>query len=377
MTIRLIPFLFFSSLSLLAACSDLGYYSQSAGGHLSLMSRRQPIEELLADPDSSAGFREELQSVLDIRAFSEKELFLPVGDSFSTYVDTGRSYVVWNVVAAPAFSLSAKQWCYPVAGCLPYRGYFNQDEAESFAEDLRQGGYDVYAYGVPAYSTLGWFEDSVLNTFVHYPRPVLAGLIFHEMAHQVAYAESDGDFNEAFASTVEIEGVLRWLSAGRGDLTELEYLHRKKRETEFNSLVVATREQLLACYDGRNALSPEGRQHCKDEALAGMQREYQMLKLTWDGYSGYDSWFEQDLNNARFVSVQTYRHYVPAFRELLRQNNHDLQKFYAAACSLAALPSDERQAAMMALQKAALATSADTSADSPLPAVGQSPKSGI
>ena len=341
--------------SLLFACSDFGYYSQSVGGHLSLMAKRQPIEEIITDLGQDRNLQEDLQSVLDIKVFAEETLALPVNDNFSTYVDTGRTYAVWNIVAAPAYSLAAKEWCYPVTGCLPYRGYYDKADAEKFAETLRLQGLDVYTYGVPAYSTLGWFEDPVLNTFLHYPQSALAGLIFHELAHQVVFTESDGDFNEAFASTVELEGVLRWVSAHQDESVKNTYLASRSREDDFNRLVESVRKKLLHCYDGRNELAVKARQSCKSDAFLEMTTNYQQLKGAWAGYSGYDKWFEGGLNNARFVSVRTYRHLIPAFRELFRRNHHDFKLFYLAAQELAALSYGERQVEIRALLEASSA----------------------
>ncbi|PLX77017.1 MAG: aminopeptidase, partial [Desulfuromonas sp.] len=360
-----------------AACSDFGYYSQGIGGHLSMMAKRQSIEKIVVDPSNPERLRHELQLVLDIRSFAETDLAMPVGESFSTYADIRRSYAVWNVVAAPAYSLAPKEWCFPFTGCLPYRGYFSRDRAELFADSLRQRGLDVYTYGVPAYSTLGWFNDPVLNTFVDYPEWALAGLIFHEMAHQMVYAESDGDFNEAFASAVEGEGVKRWLNDNRSLEEQKEYALFQQRQGDFLDLVASTREELLDCFDGRMNGSSAEREECKQHAFSGMRKAHRELKQEWGGYSGYDDWFAGGLNNARFLSSHTYRFHLDAFAELLRRNGNDLPAFYRAAQRLAALPSVERQVALADLRKAFVAAIPDASTPAHHSGSDQSAKSGI
>lgn len=363
--------------SFLFACSDWGYYSQSINGHLSIMSKRQPIRNILSDPDQPEKLKLDLQLVLDIREFAEDILFMPKNDSFRTYAEIDSAFAVWNVVAAPAYSLATYEWCFPVAGCLPYRGYFEQSAADQFADSLRERGLDAYVYGAPAYSTLGWFDDPVLSSFIDYPDWALAGLVFHELAHQIVYAESDGDFNEAFASAVEQEGVKRWLLASRAEADRTIYQQHKIRENEFYALISSTRQELLSCYDGRNDLSIEQRQACKDSAFNEMNRHYGDLKQSWNGNTSYDRWFEPGLNNARFVSSHTYRYYIPAFDELLRQQQGDLSLFYQAAKHLAELPAGERRMLMANLRKASIAAISNTSKVSSGADENLSSKSGI
>ncbi len=248
--------------------------------------------------------------------------------------------MVWNVVAAPEFSLEPEQWCFPVAGCVSYRGYFSRDGAEGFADGLRAKGMDVHVYGVAAYSTLNWFDDPVLNTFCHRPEPHLAGLIFHELAHQKLYVANDSSFNEAFAKTVELEGVHRWLRQ-RGNLEqEKEYFEDFAREEEFVALVLKTREQLSELY--ASPLDALRKRQEKQRVFNELRAEYRRLKASWGGYAGYDRWFDADLNNARLASISTYRTLVPAFRELLARNGGDLGRFYAEAEKIGKLPFGQR-----------------------------------
>jgi len=362
------------SLALLA-CSDFGYYRQSVCGHLSIMAKRQSIAAVLVDPDQPESLKDELRLVLDVREYADKALALPVKESFSTYVDIKRPYAVWNVVAAPAFSLTAYQWCFPVAGCVPYRGYYQESEAVQFADTLRQQGFDTHVYGVSAYSTLGWFDDPVLSSFVSYPDWALAGLLFHELAHQVVYADNDSDFNEAFASLVEQEGLRRWLLANRTETEQGSYRLYRERDNQFQALVAATRQKLLVCYDSRTGLSDREKQSCKETTFARMRQDYVVLRQQWGDDARYDRWFEPGLNNARFISSHTYRNDLPAFEALLRQQQGDLPGFYAAAKRLAGLLPDARQQALDALHKASTHAISDTSEAPVAVAENDSPKS--
>lgn len=363
------------SLALLA-CSDFGYYRQSVAGHLSIMAKRQPITALLSDPDRPDRLKEELRLVLAVREYADEALGLPVKESFSTYADIERPYVVWNVVAAPAYSLAAREWCFPVAGCVPYRGYYAEADALQFAASLREQGLDTHVYGVSAYSTLGWFDDPVLSSFVTYPDWALAGLLFHELAHQVVYADDDGDFNEAFATLVEQEGVRRWLQANRSEDEQGKYRRYRERDDQFQALVAVTRQRLLACYDeARYGFANAEKQACKDASFVQMRQGYEDLRQQWNGDTRYDRWFEQGLNNARFISAQTYRHNLPAFELLLRQQQGDLPGFYAAAKRLSKLPPVERRQAMSDLRKASSPAISDTSEASSATTENDSPKS--
>lgn len=331
----------------LGACSDLGYYRQAASGQWQILSRRQDISKLLADPATPKKLRGRLQTALSIRDFASQDLSLPDNGSYRCYADLGRPCVVWNVVAAPPFSLTPRRWCFPIAGCVPYRGYYDEAAARKFAAGLASGGDDVYVYGVTAYSTLGWFDDPVLNTFIDKPDYVLAGMIFHELAHQEVYVKGDADFNEAFAMTVQLAGVERWL-ADHGSADErAAYARAQARQEEFLALVRATRGQLQALYD-RPGPAPQMLQ-AKAEILAGMRQQYAALKQSWGGYAGYDRWFAAPLNNARFVAVATYRHLVPAFTRLLAQYHGDFGQFYGAVQALAELPAQERRQRLEAL----------------------------
>lgn len=331
----------------LSACANFSYYAQSLTGQLEVLSKRQPISRLLHAPDTPAPLKARLAEVLDIRQFAVQTLHLPDNASYRSYADLSRPYVVWNVVATPAFSLQALRWCFPFAGCLSYRGYFDKQRAQAFAHDLQQRGDDVAVLGVPAYSTLGWFDDPVLNTVVDWPEPRLAGLIFHELAHQELYVRDDSTFNESFAVTVEEEGVRRWLEQRHETAALQQYHLEKTRQSEFLQLIDATRAELGRVYAA--PLSDSARSKAKAQAFAMLQNHYQQLKREWHGYAGYDRWFARPLNNADIAALHTYHADVPAFQALLAQQGGDLPAFYAAARQLAQLSPAARSAALRAL----------------------------
>ena len=332
---------------LLAGCSTAGYYGQAVTGHLNLMAARTPIEEVIADPATPEEVRERLRVALAAREFAVTELGLPDNGSYSRYVQLERSAVVYNVFAAPEFSLQPKTWCFPVAGCVVYRGYFAEARAQARAEHYAQRGYDTWVGGAAAYSTLGRLEDPLLSSMLYRDDARLAGLLFHELAHQRLYVKGDSAFNEAFATAVEEEGVRRWLGrAGRADeLAAWQLLG--ERVQAFELLLGRTRARLQEVYS--SGLSETEMRAAKTEAFAQLEREYAALRATWDGWSGYDRWFEAPLNNARLIPSATYRHYVPAFRELLRRAGGDLEAFYAAAEQLAGLSQAERDMEMRRL----------------------------
>jgi predicted aminopeptidase len=308
------------------------------------MNSSRPIHEILSDPEFDDLLKQKLARAVEYRRYASTDLLLPDNDSYLSYTDTGRSAVVWNVVAAPDDSLIPKQWCFAFVGCLPYRGYYDQSEAIEYAEELSSQGFDTITYGVPAYSTLGWFDDPLLNTLIDLPDWALAGIMFHELAHQLVYVEDDTVFNESFAQMIEEEGWRRWLSDHGNEEQRLLYQQYQKRQSGFQTLLQQTREELLSCYDADQKHAAKIK--CKQATLEVLQQRYLALKKSWDGYSGYDEWFQSGLNNAHFVSSNTYRHYVPAFEKLLQQQKGDLQLFYAEVEQLADLSFPERKLVM-------------------------------
>lgn len=318
---------------ILTGCETVSYYYQAIEGQISILNQRQDIADVLADPQTSAETRAKLELVLEIRKYAAEQLRLPVNDSYSQYVDVEREYVVWNVFAAPAFSVSPKTWCYPIAGCVAYKGFFAEADAQAHAAKLATEGFDVYVGGVAAYSTLGWFEDPILNTFLYRSDAGLVGLLIHELAHQQLYVQNDSAFNESFASTVEILGLEQWLIENdRPEQIALMATHRQRRE-EFVEVVLKHREKLAAMY--AMDLAPTEKTQRKMRLKQELLDNYQQLKNSWGGYSGYDRWFEGPLNNAQLSTVATYNHWVNSFKALFAQSNKDWPTFYQRSQELA------------------------------------------
>jgi predicted aminopeptidase len=327
-------------LALAGGCTSLDYYLQAVRGQLDVWQRSRTFDEVIADAATEAAVKDKLDQVRVIREFASRELALPDNDSYRRYADLKRRYVVWNVFATPEFSLEPVQWCFPFAGCVGYRGYFAQADAETFAAQLGAEGRDVFVSGVPAYSTLGWFADPVLNTFIHYPDLLIARLIFHELAHQVAYARDDTVFNESFAVAVEREGLRRWLARHGSEKDRELFKLMAERRAGFIGLIHSYRARLDALY--RSRLAPAAMGQEKQRIFAQMEADYQRLRTEWGGFPGYDRWFAQKPNNAHLASVAIYTQMVPAFEALLKQSGGDLARFYDAVRELAAQPRAER-----------------------------------
>lgn len=339
---------------LLTACAqgggELAYYWQSVSGHARLMAAAEPIDAWIARPGLAPALRERLLLAKRARAFAVRELHLPDNASYHRYADLHRASAVWNVVAAPPYSLQLHTWCFPVLGCVGYRGYFNPNDANAEAARLAATGLEVDVYGVPAYSTLGAMNwaggDPLLNTFVHWPEGELARTIFHELAHQVAYADDDTTFNESFATAVERLGVMRWMERHASPQARAEYAALQARRQDFRALVLKTRRELEAVYAG--ALPDDVKRQRKAAVLAAMRGEYAALKGgRWGGFAGYDGWFER-ANNAAFGVQAAYHELVPAFERLFESSGGDFPRFYAQVQQLAALPKDQRRAKLVA-----------------------------
>ena len=334
-------------LLLVSGCVSFEYYAQAVGGHLEVMRLAVPIEERMRVADTPEPLRAKLAKVLAIRAFASRELALPDNDSYRRYADIGRPYVVWNVFAAPEFSVRPVESCFIFAGCVSYQGFYSEEDAQRQAASLADKGYDVYIGGVPAYSTLGWFSDPVLSTFIRFPEPEIARIVFHELAHQVAYVKGDTMFNESFAVTVEDEGVHRWLEREGTPAQRAAYEDSRRRRTEFIALVIRYRRGLAVFYDRPG--EPEEKRAGKKRILSEMHDEYLALKTSWGGFAGYDRMFSHGVNNALLASVASYSELVPAFRALLAQKHDDLPVFYAAVRELSKLDGPEREARLAAL----------------------------
>lgn len=332
----------------LVSCETVGYYSQAARGQLTIVFGREDIQRLIERPDLPDELAEKFARVIDIREFAEHELGLPVGENYSTYVDIQREHVVWNVFSAPEFSVDPVNWCYPIAGCVAYRGYFSEQSALNYAAKLEEDGFDVYTGGVDAYSTLGWFEDSLLSTVLNRADYQLAGLIFHELAHQLVYLPGDTTFNESFATAVEREGVRRWLTsiteASNIDAALLDY----DRQQQFVGLVTDYRDRFESLY--QLDLSESSMRSQKLELQQALRVEYATLKQRWQGYEGYDGWFSSSLNNAQLSTVASYNDLLPFFAAVFEKSNQDFSAFYAEVSRIADLPERERDELVAAIE---------------------------
>ncbi len=344
----LIVSLALGTLCITSGCSSIDYLSQSASGHIRLLAAARPVKDTIADPATSEALRKRLELTQRMRDFAVTVLKEPDNGSYRSYADLKRSAAVWNVVAAPELSLKLQTWCFPIVGCVGYRGYYDRAGADAAAVPLKAEGLEVDVYEVPAYSTLGWMNwiggDPLLNTFVNWPEGELARLIFHELAHQVAYAPGDTTFNESFATAVENIGSRRWLEANASaDVREKQALTEARRH-DFHVLVRAWRAKLDAMY--RSDLPDADKRGQKALLYAGMRADYETMKRDqWDGYTGYDRWFAT-VNNAALGAQAAYDDQVGAFERLFAAEGSDFDRFYAEVKRMAALPRAERDAAM-------------------------------
>ncbi len=361
-------------LAALTGCHSVGYYAQAIRGHFHILSRARPIADRLADPVTPAPLKEKLQLVLKLREFAEKKLDLPANGHYLRYADIGRRFAVWNVYAAPEFSLEAKTWWYPLVGNLEYQGYFSEAKARRYAAKLEGQGFDVYVGGVQAYSTLGWFRDPALNTFIDDTEADLADLLFHELAHQRLFVAGDTDFNEAFATAVAEDGVRRWLSGTSNQAALHEYLTGLDRKDQFVALVSKTRAELESLYarvpGGPEAgpvkgaerlatgvisqkrvvrVSPEQLRAAKQRIIEQLRHDYELLKAQWSGYDGYDGWFHLPINNAQLNDVDAYYTLVPAFHRIFRASEGESKHFFREVGALAKLRKEERHRRLNAL----------------------------
>ena len=338
-----------TTVCLTSGCGSLAYLAQSANGHLSLLSAARPVPEWLTDSATPPALRERLVLSQQMRDFAVDTLALPDNASYRRYAELHRGAAEWNVVAAPELSLTLETWCFPVVGCVGYRGYFNRADADALAETLRARGLEVNVYGVPAYSTLGrlpgaYFADPLLSTFINYPEVELARMIFHELAHQVAFASGDTMFNESFATAVERIGSRRWMAERAGVAAVADYQAFDARRQDFRALTTRTREALEALY--ASSASDDDKRADKAALMQRMRADYAALRDgPWHGYAGYDAWFER-ANNASFGMLAAYTELVPQFERLFEREGRDPARFYAAVRQLASLPKEERRATL-------------------------------
>lgn len=363
----------------LSACESLSFYSQAAQGQWSLWWQRESVKNLLADPSTDPALKQKLEQVVQIRRFASEQLALPDNNSYRYYADIKRPYVVWNVFAAEEFSVTPRQWCFPVAGCVSYRGYFSEQAARDYAKLLAAQGYDTYVGGVAAYSTLGIFADPLLNTFIERDELRLAGLIFHELAHQQVYLPGDTTFNESFASAVEMAGVKRWLQSAvavgsdiGGDIkrevsAELllkRYQQRQLIHQDFIATMLAGRQRLQQLYQA-DFPAEKKRKHKQQIIDELIQRDYVVFKQRWVGQANYDFWLQPAIgqvpviNNAKLSTLASYHQWVPAFLQLLEQQGGDMAAFYQQVKILAQMKATPREQILAALSVVAQSSQAN------------------
>lgn len=312
----------------LSSCETVRFYGQAVGGQMEILRKSRPNQKVVADPTTTPLVRRQLQSVDSIRQYASEYLSLPGDESYAKYADLKRKHVVWVLYAAPEFSLEPKKWRYPAVGEMDYRGYFREEDTLEMAADLRKDGYDVCIGGVDAYSTLGWFHDPVLNTFVHYPDLDLAETIFHELSHRVVFRRGDTMFNESMANVVAEEGVKRWLTHQKRFADLKKYEGRIVRRGEFYREIDRTRHELKALY--ASGKPPEVMREKKKAILGKLRSQFLELRRRWGG-QGLEGWLREDLNNGHIVSLNIYADMMPHFRQLMKECGGDMDLFFKRA----------------------------------------------
>ena len=335
--------LFIISFLSISACSQLAYYSQSINGQWQVNRSQKPISEIIKDGSFEPDLKQRLALILKARQFATETLLLPNNKSYTDYADLKRDYIVWNIVFTKPLSITPETSCFFIVGCLDYRGYFNEDTAVEKARRLKQQGYDVLLGGVAAYSTLGWFDDPVLNTMMHWDDTKLISIIFHELAHQKLYVKNDTEFNEAFADAIAFIGIEKWLSAQDNLQAFTDYKIKQKQHEEFIDLILDYRTQLELLYGSE--LNESEKYKRKQIVFAGLLNAYETLKLDWKS-NRYDDWFYNNLNNAKIAAVASYRRLMPAFLNLFEQQDRNLARFYAEVDKLSNLNKEERHSAL-------------------------------
>lgn len=337
---------------LFSGCQGISFYRQAAAGEYQILAHQQPIAKLMADTNTPPKLKAKFEQVLKIRKFAAEEMKEPADAVYLKYTDLHRPHVVWNVNVAPALSLEPKTWWFPIVGEASYRGYFSEAGANRYAAIWEKQGWDVYVDGVDAYSTLGWFRDPLLNTFIYESEADLAETIFHELAHRRLFINGDTDFNEAYATAVAAEGLRRWFAATANPKAYEEHETDLMHEKQFVQLVMDTRKELEAAY-GDSHSSDAGKLKRKEEIIAEMRAKYAVLKQSWGGDNGYDYWFSEPINNAKLNTVSAYYEFTPAFKALIRDEGGDMEKFFEAVAKLGKLPIEKRHEKLRELLKEA------------------------
>lgn len=334
---------------LLTGCESARYLDQAVRGQVQIWRKEKPISKLVQDPKTDPELRRRLELVLAYRKFAVEELGLRSGRSYLAYADLERPFVSWTVSAAPEFSLEPHEWWFPVVGSVSYRGYFREEMARAYAGKMAEQGMDVAIGGVSAYSTLGWFADPVLNTFLFDPEDELADLIFHELTHRRLYVAGDTDFNEAFAMFVAQEGLRRWFRKHPNPKAEAAWRLKEERWAEFRTAVLATQSRLKSLYGSAPTVEAAELRRRKEAEIDALKRRLAGFQREWKGNPDLTGWLDHPINNARLNSIATYYRWVPAFGVLLGDCNGDLQRFYGEVEELGNLRKPQRQRRLLEL----------------------------
>lgn len=338
--------------ALFSGCQTIGYYSQAVSGHSAIWLNQRNIDEVLADPTVDENTRLRLRELQQVREFASAELMLPRNGSYSRYVDTGRKFVVWNLVATPRYSVDAVKSCFPVVGCVSYRGYYDKAAAIDQGAKLKAQGLDVYIGGVGAYSTLGWFDDPLLNTMLSRSRADAISLIFHELAHQQVFIKNDTKFNESFATAVATLGLNQWaIMQGETQLLT-EYRLQKAKSAAVVNLILSARDQMRQAYLATDTNKPQQLVLIKKKQFERLKQSYQSLVAEGGGTPGFDRFFASDINHASLVLFGEYHGWVDAFKRLFEMNQRQWPAFYEAVETLSVLPERQRVALLQDLLRA-------------------------
>ncbi|TBR40644.1 aminopeptidase [Dyella terrae] len=330
---------------LLGACRTVGYYAHVAHGQASLVTSQREVAKVVADPKTDPHVVARLELSQRARRFASDALGLPDNRSYTSYVELHRSFVVWNVFAAPRFSVDPISYCFLVAGCVAYRGYFDESKARAEAKRLEAQGDDVSVGGVSAYSTLGWFSDPILSSMLRWDDDELAGTIFHELAHQLIYVKGDSAFNESFASFVQEEGLRQWRASRGLPMVEPD---AQAMSDGFTRLVLDLRDRLRKAYSAGG--DAEHLQASKDREIEQFRERYRDWQSgQWPNDHRYDGWVKAPINNARLVPFGLYDGWKPAFARLFEQSGKQWHAFYDRVRHLASLPVDQRLTELKAL----------------------------
>lgn len=332
----------------LSGCADLGYYWHSAKGHMEVMNRRVAIDDLLEDPQTDVELKQRLILVMEIRQFAFNRLALPQSGSYSDYAQLDNPYVLQNLFAAPEFSTQLLSWCYPIAGCTSYRGFYEQQRLDEFVADLKVDNNEVHISRVPAYSTLGWFDDPVLSSFINWPDHRLAGLLFHELTHQRIYIDGDSRFNESLASAVQQAGIRLWLEYKNQPALLEKYNRGLVYRRDVVELIESARNQLDDIYEKDN--TDDWKRLEKQKVFQHMRDQYEDISRRYNYRDGFARWMAADLNNAKLGSVSTYNALIPAFESMIIALDEDFERFYQYAEKLGEMDKEKRDLCLQAWQ---------------------------